>query len=231
MRFTQAIYLPVWHIDHVVSLQQRVRGCVQQVEIASRDWRIPATHVEPFASIPLTVPDNSILVEDAETYNVQKHSNVFKQDDMPAGEPVIRPVVIPFSSMLPNLEDVYRKAASTYWDDNDISFLGEVKTRLQLEYPLLLPFYLVEVADLNPQYHGETVSYEKCLHTNVYTLPTDTMCIQTTCLLMGRQVSPFQQYDDKATLQTSSADLKSSLSLSSLERADSLLECIEMIDG
>lgn len=151
--------MPVWHVDHIVSLKQSVAGHVQQVEIAPADWHIPGTQVEPFASIPLFLPNTSIFMEEAESYNLHKHLNVFKQGDMPDGQSVTRPIVIPFSSMLPDLADLYSKAAKAYAENDDVTFSGECKTQIQLEYPILLPFYLVEVVDRNPQYHGETVTF------------------------------------------------------------------------
>lgn len=76
---------------------------------------------------------------------------------MPPGEHVKRPIVIPFSTILPSLEDIYSNITKAYRND-DIRFLGNVKTRLQAAYPLLLPFYLVDFHDVNPGYSHEAVS-------------------------------------------------------------------------
>jgi hypothetical protein len=155
----QAIYLPVWNLDHAVSLNHRILGNDYRLDLTHFDLNVPATRVEPLASVPLQLPPSSKYAEEAEPYNLYRHLDVFKQEDMPIGEPIVRPTVIPFSAIPPDLEDVYRKSVSTLQGD-EFSFPGEVEVRSQAAYPLLLPCYLVEVADQNPFYKTEPVSIE-----------------------------------------------------------------------
>ena len=112
--------------------------------------------MEPFASVPLRLPPSSEYADEAEPYNLHKHLNVFKYDDMPKGEAVVRPIVIPFSAIVPDLENMYRKSASVYQSD-EVSFPGEVRLWSQAAYPMLLPYYLVEVGEGNPYYESEPV--------------------------------------------------------------------------
>lgn len=132
-------------------------GIEYNTEISAFGADIPATQTEPLASVPLQLRDTLSYAEDAEPYSPHKHLYPFRTDDMNPGEEVKTPVLIPFSLIPPKMEDVYRKIASAYRSE-EVRFPGEVRSILQAAYPLLVPFYLVEVADANPAYSHEPVS-------------------------------------------------------------------------
>jgi hypothetical protein len=121
------------------------------------DMSLIGTHVEPLASLPLNLPNTESLVDLMESYSTQKHLNVFKAEDMPQDEPSARPIIIPFSSILPDAEEVFSKTANAYREE-DVRFTGEVSVVKQAAYPFFMPFYLVDLVDANPAYPDVKVS-------------------------------------------------------------------------
>lgn len=167
MRYSvQAIYLPVWRLDHIVSLKERISGDLLDLEATSLGTIIPATQTEPLASAPLSYVYDPLQSGDLEAYNPQKHLQAFKPEDLLHREDIgQKPMVIPFSSMLPDIEALWRKAANNSENEN-IEFTGEFKTILQSASPILMPYYLVDFQDLNPSYSNDPVSEVSCLSTS-----------------------------------------------------------------
>lgn len=94
--------------------------------------------------------------EEAESYRAHKHLVNFKKEDMPEGQASVQPVLVPFSRTLPDLEKVYCIVTSTF-RSGDVHFPDDVKVTMKAAYPLLIPYYLVEMVDKNPYYWNASV--------------------------------------------------------------------------
>lgn len=159
----QAIYLPLWKLDHLVNLKARFSNLEYDVELLAEDSNIVGTDVEPLASIPPIFPSGETLHDELESFDAQKHLDYFAQETLPSGEnSQVKPITIPFSTILPDLEKVYRDVVSAFRDE-EVRFTGSVTKTLQAAYPLYMPFYLVDLADANPDFPDEAVCSDACV--------------------------------------------------------------------
>lgn len=162
MRGKQAIYLPLWQLDHLINLKARFSGLEYDVELSTEGSEIVGTRAEPLASVPPLFPPSETWSDALETFDSEKHLKRFDEEDLPDledGERVrTSPMTVPFSFLLPSdLEKVHRDVVSKFRDE-EVRFTGDVKNILQVAYPLYMPFYLVDIADNNPDYADESVS-------------------------------------------------------------------------
>lgn len=83
----QAIYLPLWKLDHLVNLKARFSNLEYDVELLAEDSNIVGTDVEPLASIPPIFPSGETLHDELESFDAQKHLDYFAQETLPSGVP------------------------------------------------------------------------------------------------------------------------------------------------
>lgn len=140
-------------------MKERISGGKIDLEAIALGSVIPATQTEPLASAPLSFqPGDSLSTGVLEAFNPQKHLRPFKPEDLLFRQEVGQaPMVVPFSSILPDVEALWRKVASKHTNET-IDLSEDIKTILQTASPILMPYYLIDFEDANPSYSGDPVS-------------------------------------------------------------------------
>lgn len=143
----QAIYLPVWKLDYVCRLIAEKENAEYTWEFEVLDGSLIGTHVHPLSSIPNIFSDMGDLAGAMEPYNPQIHRNTPSKGGR-AFDGVSSPVRIAFSRYPSDITQVHKEVAK-HFEHGTVAFKGTADTLFEAAYPLLLPCYLFELADLN----------------------------------------------------------------------------------
>lgn len=151
-------------MDQVFSVKARVSGEDFDVDLPLLDAGIMGTHLEPFASMQFILPFHQEKSDGItfENLRMDKHIRSFKTEDLGMFQETTKhskPILIPFSRFLPSdLGSIFKRVANENRSDDDVRFPPHYKSVFEAIYPVYLPFYLIELEDMNTAYEKKLVS-------------------------------------------------------------------------